>query len=303
MRYRDCSRCDSSHLPQNETVTLNGEVYCSKCYQEVYSDKVLSQGMVAYTDLDPTVCATCGTDAGSMILSENFGRPICDDCAKKLKDKIMPLWVKAFFAAIIAIVVFSFFYNWRFYQSYSNIKKANAAFAKGDYEKAVVYAKDASDEVPELEELKGFKSFYNGVFLLTKDKSAEALEELTNSKRVLQDNIAVDNLINKAKMGIGFDSKNYEQFLSAAREYVELDTTNAQAYLSVASAYSCIYVDKGQDSAKNYAYEYVQKALSLDSTDKDIKEYANLVDYRISNKIIIKHDDFIKQFPNGWTKK
>jgi hypothetical protein len=68
----------------------------------------------------------------------------------------------------------------------------------------------------------------------------------------------------------------------------------------VASAYACLYADKGADSLKTNALDYLAQAAAIDSTSAEAKEYRNRIEHRLATRQIIERETFIKQYPNGW---
>src|SRR5258708_17262214 len=74
--------------------------------------------------LPDSACAFCKTDFGGAPLEKLSVYPICEACKTELDKKIFPLWVKLFFAGVMLLVVFSIFFNGRFYAAYMNVKQA-----------------------------------------------------------------------------------------------------------------------------------------------------------------------------------
>lgn len=162
--------------------------------------------------------------------------------------------------------------------------------------------KSASEKVPEVEDIKTISSYFNGIDLLTKDKSSEALKEFNKCKEKIPPDYDIKTLIMQARIGSAFDNKDYIGFLEASKENLELDTTLAVSFTSVASAYACLYANKGNEEDKYNSIKYLNRAKQIDSTSKEMTVYYNMVEYRIFSRKIIKREEFIKQFPNGWTK-
>ena len=303
MKKIDCQNCDSKEVPLNETLKIEGSIYCSNCFNSHFPDKDVLSNKSVVRELDPSVCFSCNTDFGNMALKQIAQHPICEECEAALNNKIFPTWVKAFFVGILAIVVMAFFWNWKFYEAYNNIKKANASFQVGDYPNASALMQSASEKVPEVEDLKTIADYFKGIDLLAQDKNAEALVAFDACKNKIPPDYNIHQLIIQAKIGVAFDNKDYQGFLAAAKENLGLDSTSSAISLTaIASAYACIYVDKGQEEAKQHTLEYLQKAKEKDSTSKEMADYYNKVEYRLETRNIISSKEFDKQFPNGWTK-
>jgi tetratricopeptide (TPR) repeat protein len=302
MKHVECSQCQKTTIPMNESIKVDGLIFCNDCAEKQFADRSLLEGKLLENDIDPTVCAFCSEDKGDIDLPKTSKYPICDDCAVDLKKRVMPDWVKAFFAAVVVIVIGSFIWNWKYYQAYNDIKKANAFFAAGNASEAANLMASASEKVTEVNDLKIATAYFKGWDFMSKDKSAEALVEFNKCKTEMPFDTNLKLLINQAEIGVAFDNKNYDDFLKLSQEVLKSDSTSATLWTSVASAYACVYVDKGLESAKIEAIKHLDKAKSIDNTSDEMKQYYNRVEYRLDARKIIKSEDFIKQFPNGWTK-
>lgn len=302
MRKIDCNICDKKEISLNETIKIDGKVYCSSCFGTSFPDQKELEKKQVEKEIDPTICSSCSKDFGEIELNKISTYPICTECEKTIKNRTFPFWVKGFFIAILIIVVASFIWNWKYYSAYSDIKKSNTYFQRGDYSNATSLMRLASQKVPEVEDIKTISIYFNGIDLLSKDKSSEALEEFEKCKEKNPTDHNINSLIIQAKMGATFDNKDYIGFLEAAKENLALDTTLAISFASVASAYACIYADKGEVEDKQNAIKYLDTAKKIDSTSQKMKSYYNMIDYRIFSQKIIKREEFIKQFPNGWSK-
>jgi tetratricopeptide (TPR) repeat protein len=302
MRKTECSNCDNKNVPVNETITIDEKDFCNTCFESNFSDQEKLSGKKIEKKHDPTICSACTKDFGEIELNKIGLYPHCPDCESNVKNRVLPTWVKAFFAAIILIVLFSFYWNWQYYDAYTDIKESNAYFDKGDFENASKLMTKASKEVPEVEDLKVLSNYYSGFHLLKKDKSEQALNKFTACLGKVPPEYNLNFFINQAKVGVSFDKKDYDGFLAASKEILKIDSTSADSYASVASAYACIYATKNDESAKLHSYEYLKKASAIDSTSAESKFYYNLLEYRMYAHQIISREEFKKKFPNGWIK-
>lgn len=300
MRYIHCTNCNKTSIPLNDSIDVEGKHYCIECFESKFTDENLT-GKNVKRNVDPTICAQCAYDSGSLVLEKISTYPICDDCNGKLKKVIFPTWVKAFLVGITVIIVFSFIWNWRFYSSFANLKQSNTAFASGNYTKATTLLKAVVASVPENKDIQTLYAYENGVALFTAEKYKEAIDEFNKCAHLPPD-YGVSNLITQSNIGLGFDCKDYNLFLSASKQNLQYDTTIAMSWASVASAYACIYAEKGQDSTKHLALRNLHRAQLIDSISGEMKQYYNLIDYRITKREIIPLKEFIKLYPNGWLK-
>ncbi|RYJ45504.1 hypothetical protein [Flavobacterium beibuense] len=301
MKTNSCIVCGDSK-PVNETIAINSQLYCTGCFESTFTSENMLENKTIEVQRDPTVCSFCKKDFDTVELNKISQYPICPDCEVDVKNKTFPLWVKGFFAAVLVLVIFSFFWNWKYFTAYNSVNEAGKLYGEGDFASAAKEMTKARDIVPEVQDLTILISYYNGIALLQESKYTEALKEFAVCKEYLPENYDIDFLIVSSKIGLAFDNKDYEAFLDLSKERLELYPDIADYRASVASAYACIYAEKGDDDAKAGAFEYLDKAKAVDSISDDAKQYYKAIEYRIYSRNIITREEFQKQFPNGWTK-
>ena len=245
-----------------------------------------------------STCAFCKNNFPGITLNQLSVYPICDDCKINLDNRIFPLWVKLFFAGVLALVVFSIAWNMRFFLAYTDLR--NSFNDAGSTIKAAYYTQKAADEVPEANDLAALANFYKGVNLLKADKSTEALAAF-NKCQGLPEGFHLNLAILQAEMGSGFDRKDYNLFLKSSKAFLALDTTQSSSWGGVASAYACLYIQNKADTLKQQSLKYLTRARAIDDTSKDAKEFYGRILYRLDSKQIISKDEFDKKFPNGYT--
>ena len=94
MRKKDCNICDKKEVPLNDTLLINGKVYCQSCIEINFPYKESLAKQVVKIERDPTVCQFCSADFGDEILRQTGAYPICVDCDIALKNKTFPLWLR-----------------------------------------------------------------------------------------------------------------------------------------------------------------------------------------------------------------
>ena len=302
MRYIDCDNCGTKYISLNETIKIDSKVYCNNCFQSNFADTNSLADKTVVKELDPTICASCSKDFGLVELKKISSYPVCGDCEVKIKNRTFPTWVKAFLAAIVIIVVVSFIWNWKYYTAYNDIQESYKSMNKDDVAAAVRLMNSAIEKVPEASDLKVLAAYFQGIEYLKNDRSADALIEFYKCRDKVTPDFDIDALIVQARIGAAFDRKDYQGFLDATQENLARDSSSAIALTSVASAYACIFADKGDEGARQNALLYLNRARMIDSTSDEMKDYYNKVEYRISSRKIISRKEFDKQFPNGWTQ-
>jgi hypothetical protein len=292
--YKKNIHCD-------ETLLLNKHRYTIACSGDSFPGENEEAGKnMDEPGLPNTTCAFCKNDFEGTTLDKLSVYPICRSCKSNLDKKIFPAWVKLFFAGVILLVIFSMFWNWRFYSAYMEIKNAGKASAGNNITKAALLMKNAADHVPESKEVSSLASYYKAIDLLRKDKSTEALTELNNCSDLSAD-FNVNGLVLQAEMGSGFDTKDYNLFLKSSKAFLQLDTTKAGSWAGVSSAYACLYAQNNADSLKQLSLKYYNRAKALDDTSADEKEYYGLIQYRLDTRQIITRKQFDQKYPNGYT--
>jgi hypothetical protein len=302
MKHTTCNTCNATTIPMSESIKIDGSVFCVNCYNAKFPYEHNLAGRKVEECFDSTVCAFCQKDNGTLDLPKKSKYPICDDCVKDINKRTFPNWVKAFFAGIIVIVVFSFAWNWKYYQAYNNIKLSNIAMAQNNFESAANLITAASEKVPEVADIKILESYYKGLDFMSKDKSTEALIEFNKCKNDLPEDYHMADLLLNARIGSCFDNKDYKGFLEASKENLARDTTVALSWACVGSAYACLYADKGQDSDKTLAINNLDKAKAKEKMNENIDNYYNMIEHRLYTRQIMTREVFNKQYPNGWTK-
>jgi hypothetical protein len=303
MISKECGVCNNKSVPQNESIKVDEIVYCGNCFAKSYPNKDTLRNKIVDKELDPTVCARCTTDFGKTELTKISRYPVCDGCNRIMSERTFPLWVKGFFGATVALVIFAFAWNWKFYQAYDAIKQANAAFTQSDYAKASQLMSFASEKVPSVDDVTILAKYFRGIYSLSQDDGAKALAEFVEIRDRVPKDYNVDRLILEAQISSSYNNKNYDGFLSAAKGLLAMDSTTAMTWTSVASAYACIYAEQGTEKARHQSLKHLAYAKVIDDSTKEMIQYYNMVEYRLFSRRIIKREEFLKEFPNGWTNK
>lgn len=301
MKLTGCSDCKKV-VPLNDTLIIDNVYYCFQCVESKYPNEGELFSHDVRKHYDDTVCNTCKNDFGDEVLKMNSHYPICDSCIVLLREKIFPKWVKAFFAVLVLIILFSFFWNLKYYQAYKEYNQANEFYSHGDFTNASKLALSANSKVPNVKILEFSSSYFHGVDLLYKGVSTEAYNEFYKLQNEYPDDNVVNSLLYYAKAGMAFDSGNYQGFLDASKKSLEMDGASPAILTAIASAYACIYVSKDDEEAKSNCIAYLDSAKAMNDTSAAALAYFNKVEYRLFSKKIISSEEFDKKFPNGWQK-
>jgi hypothetical protein len=300
MRFVTCGICRNEKIQLNESLLVDDVIHCENCLKDKFPTDADLTGKKIVREFDPTICSQCSKDSGDVLLKQLGSYPICSACEQAIELRVFPKWVKAFFAAVLVLVVFSLTWNWRFIEAYYELKKIDAVVESGVIEDAANLYSGISANVPEIPEFGQLSRYYKGVLLLREDKGAEALA-VFKSCTALPENYGIPVLTLQAEISTLFDSKDYPGFVNASKRYLLYDTSSI-AIAQVASAYACMYADQKSDSAKSMAMKYLEKATGSNDTTRFFSEYVNRIEYRLASGEIIDQKTFAAKFPNGWTK-
>jgi hypothetical protein len=284
----------------NETLRVGGRTLCNACCAEM-----LAQAPAPRPDLqrqvDPTICANCNSDNGTVPLRQLAGLPVCDRCEAFFRNRPFPAWVKLSLAAVLALVAISLIWNMRFFQAYLELKRFAAYSEQGQLEAATAQMSLAASHVPESRELCGMATFFQGVDLRRQNKYAEALPKLVQSRGQVPPEWDVDTLILHTRGAAAFDAKDYDEFLAAATTLNQRRPDEPYSRATLASALACKYVQTGDAAFRDRALACLREAKNMPAKDPTFPEYENRILYRIESREIITLEEFQKRFPNGWS--
>lgn len=302
MKYVICGVCSNENVPFSASLTVDGSIFCDDCFKSSFTSDEQLKGKSIFKEMDPTICFSCGTDFGHKVLTMIASHPVCEPCHEIIKNRSFPVWVKVFLAFVVATIIFSFVWNWRFLQGYESLHQFYSASARQDFDVAAAELENVSMNVPEMPQFIPLVNFYKGVAFLKNNKPEQALIEFMACRDSLSNDYPVDALILQAEMGVSFDKKDYNKFLQSSKAYLDRDTTVAISWASVSSAYACLYVSTKADSMKQLSDQYLAKALSFKDTTKEFSDFVNRIHHRVETGEIVTREEFNKKFPSGWTK-
>lgn len=299
MKQTQCQQCER-YFPMNETLKIADDIICKGCAREfIESRQNITQEMIQ-PNLDPTVCIQCGKDSGDVSLDTLAGVPTCDGCRSFFKNRPFPTWIKMSFAALIAIVLFSFIWNFRFITAYVQVRQSVGALVRGDMEEASSLMSSASEHVPEHVELRAFASFYKGLYLLQQGKDAEALQLFKSCHGIVGAEFDLEYFITTAEIGVAFNNKDYDKFLKLALELCEKHPDNSVTVAQAASAYACKYAVTGDEQFRLKGFESLERARAVSGQDEDFEEYEQRILHRFHTREIISRNEFNERYPDGW---
>ena len=303
MRDESCRRCGQV-FPIGQTFVVYGTVLCEACGNQALAER---PGKPRPGDVvrqfDPTVCHKCKTDGGSTEFSRVAGMPVCPDCEHALRHRPFPLWIKASFVALVWLAICSFWYNWRFFAGFVEMRRAYRAVAQGKLAEAVPLMSSAARHVPESRELHTMADFFNALQLLGDDRPVDALPLLQRSVGQLpagsEIRLAAERYLNYAESGAAFEKHDYDAFLERQNEALRRWPDDPATIAGVASAHACKYAVSGDVLQKQQALHYLDLATQKDKGPQ-VAEYRQRILHRLQSREIIEKEEFDRRFPHGW---
>lgn len=139
MRHLKCSSC-AKEFPAGEMFAVDGAPVCEPCGDRFLAEAT-SKGHKPQVVrlLDPTICSRCKTDNGDTELRLIGGMPFCPSCGAGLYAHPFPLWLKASFAALLALLAFALWRNVPYFAAGRHLVQARRALDQKDYGAATTH--------------------------------------------------------------------------------------------------------------------------------------------------------------------
>lgn len=294
-----CERCGNT-FPMNGMFKASDRNFCGDCVEEALQDPDMPLEGAVERQIDPTVCAKCGYDNGSVALEKCAGMPVCHQCDDFLRHRPFPGWIKLSFAILIVVVVFSMLWNWRFIQGYQEMNASYKYLQIGDIKEASASMSDAARKIPESQDLHLLALYMEGRLLLWQNKPREALDKLSLCVNKLYPAYGVDEFILHARIGIAFESKDYDGYISCAKSLDQKHPNDFMSKATLASAYACKYAESDDRKYLDESLMFLDQSREMGGADPSFKEFEMRIKYRLHSKEVISREEYYKRFPNGW---
>jgi len=290
----------------NETLRVRGVLVCRECAESIFKNEKIQRNQVQ-KQIDSTICIGCGLDNGDADLVMLGQLPVCPACETLFKNRPFPGWIKTALVAMVILVISMLVSNSRFIRAYYELKCFASEMSAGDLQRGAPHFISASQLVPENAELQAYGALYEGLLLLSQDKSAEALKLFQSCVGRVAAETNIDELIMNAKVGVAFDQGDYDQFLQLALD-MEAKHKDDPAYAGqLASAYACKYAETQDEQYKTKSLAALERSRTLLSSKPEYQaycaEYEQRILHRLHTREIISRSEFQKRYPNGWTEE
>ena len=251
-------------------------------------------------DRPANVCFRCGTDYGSVALPRIAGLPACDACARILRNRPFPDWIKISFGALLLLAVLAFIYNQRFFLAHLEMRRGFRELKSGNVERAVALFDAASDRVPDEPELRALARYFRALMLAGQERSAEAIPLLKEALAIKPGEPAFETALLQAEAGAAYERKDYDRFLEVEQMVAKKQPDDPISALGVASAHACKYAATGDEAAKDLAESEIESASKMNGAEgPEFAEYLDRIRYRLETREIISRNEYVRRFPNG----
>jgi len=250
------------------------------------------------------VCFRCGTDYGSVALPRIAGLPVCDACARILKNRPFPPWIRGGLVAVILLAALAFLYNQRFFFAHLDMLRGLRELRSDNLERAVERFNAAAARVPDDPEVRAFSLYFQAILLVNQERSGEAIPLLKEAQAIKPDDPTFKSALLQAEVGVAYEQKDYDRFLEASQALAQSDPDEPMAALGVASAHACRYAVNGDEAMKALAERQIEIASKMQGAEgPQFAEYVDRIRYRLETREIISRSEFVRRFPNGWKPK
>lgn len=306
MRHITCEQCGGV-FPTTGSFAVLGQVLCEACArQRLAQEPALgSQSDAVAALIDPTICARCGGDQGTVELERICEAPVCDLCAEFLRRRPFPTWVKAGALVAVVLVAAGLYRNERFFSAYGSFIRSTRAAQGGRFEEAYRHAEAAAQRVPESMELVCGAAMCHGFWLLSEERDEEALPYLRQALAAWPSYPELQYAVLMAEANVEFTAGDYDTFLDKQKVDLHRDPSDSRRVLGVASGYACKYAATGDETYKQEALKYMEQAKGLESSAdpryrEELRKYEMRIRHRLATREILTRKQFEARYPSGW---
>ncbi|HKQ59640.1 MAG TPA: hypothetical protein VJS92_00060 [Candidatus Polarisedimenticolaceae bacterium] len=245
-------------------------------------------------------CFRCGTDYDRVALPQIAGLQVCDTCARFLRNRPFPGWIRGGFAALILIAVLAFVYNQRFFFAHVGVLRGFHELKLGNLERAAAHFHAAEQRVPDEPELRVLDRYFRAILLVNQERSVEAIPLLKEALAIKPDDADSALALLHAEAGLAYEQKDYDQFLERQQALARRLPDDPIAALGVASAHACKYAVSGEEARKALAERQIELASKMKGVEQPaFAEYVGRIRYRLETREIISAREYGQRFPNG----
>jgi len=165
-------------------------------------------------------------------------------------------------------------------------------------------ARAAYAHVPESADTEALAAYFDGAVRLRDDRCAEALPFLQKANARLPEIFGTQPMIFHAHIGVAFDKKDYDAFLSFSTQASAKWPKDVVWKASIASAQACKFAATGNPMFREQATASLKEAKALaPADDPGLADYEKRILHRLATRDIIARNEFNRRFPNGWQGK
>ncbi len=305
MIHVQCEICNRDDVPQNESLRIDGAIWCSTCIEKNFQPIEKLKKHKVEQRIDPTICGLCGKDNGHEEFAIMSRLPACPACTEYANNRPYPLGVKMMFIGTFVLVLFSFIYNYRFYEGYQELNSFAESWSEGDMDGSLAHINEVHRHVPESKDVESLWRIHNAVHLLQVDSAIAAARMLQEFDGNYDPSLGVDDLLLTVNRSAAFDRREYRAFLKYSEIAFDRDPDSPHTHAQMASAYACMYASTGEQHYCDSSRVHIEQGLSLSAAagdpENDISEFVNRIEHRLHTRRIIAPSVFMKEYPYGWS--
>jgi hypothetical protein len=301
MKHLRCTGCGQSFEAASGFAAFGGTL-CRPCTEQALEERQARGEQIPEGSLvglrDPTICAACGTDYGSIELPQSARLPLCAACEPVVMNRPFPAWLKLGLAGVVVLAALSFWWHQRFFAAYLAMARGNRAFAAQDFDSAAGLMEEAAARVPEARDLAGQASLLRGLALLEHDEADKAVAFLERAKTAFPGVPFIERVLLTAQAGAAFDQKDFALFLERNQQILRQNPAEPMAEAGVASAYACQYAVSGDEKLKAEAIAHLDKARQLvKGKSPELDYYEQRIRRRLDTREILSLSEYRRRYP------
>jgi hypothetical protein len=171
------------------------------------------------------------------------------------------------------------------------MSEAARALEAGDLAVATRQMDAAARHIPEDCKLaRDAASLNRAMLLFRQERSADALPLLRS--------LHAEKIVLQAEMAAAFESKDYEAFVEKAQSAAAGRRGTVDAFLMLASAYSCKYALTGAPEFQDLALRNLAEAKK--AAGAPLTDIEQQIQYRLETREILSPEEFKRRYPRGW---
>lgn len=189
------------------------------------------------------------------------------------RKAVIPLWLRLLTITMVAVMAVGVIHTVDYMRARRELNRAielSAAGGAGAIAKAHAAAQRAYDLLPSNKTVRSFWHYFAGLDALTQGDFAGAIAHLDAVEIPMDgNNWERQKFLRMARMNLAYENEQYERFLTLAQDVLKDDPQSASLMIKIASGYSLLYEQRGDEALKQKAFDYIALARSAAGKSSD----------------------------------